>query len=132
MSCSGPVHKRRHPSSLGWRGRLPTEQAMPRYGMACRSSIQPSLRCGLRLRHRFDRLKNTAGDLVGIAGRVRTPIFEVAFVAVFDEIKRQTDGSPAIGQTVIEFVNRLGLVQTGQTQMIVRSIHRDMFVLVLV
>src|ERR1700730_5308694 len=110
---------------------------MPRHGMACRSSSQYCLSFvavwgGLRLRHRCDRLKNAAGDLVGIAGRVRTPIFEVTFVAVIDETMRHTNGSPAIGQAVVEFVDRLGLVQTGQTQMIVRSIHRDMFVLVLV
>src|SRR5580704_9015228 len=99
MSCSGPVHKLRHPSWPGLPGPLPTGQAMPRYGMARRSSIQPPLRCSLRLRHRFDRLKNAAGNLVGIAGRVWTPIFEVTFVAVIDETMRHTNGGPAIGQT---------------------------------
>ena len=87
---------------------------------------------GLRLRHRGDRLQNAAGDLVGIALRVRTAIFEVALVAVVDEAVRHADGSAAIGHAVVEFVDRLGLVQAGQAQMVVRAVDGDVLVLVLV
>src|ERR1700676_4671248 len=79
----------------------------PGQGLAWPVVAQFSLRLwsGLRRRHRGDRLQNAAGDLVRVSGRVRTPLFEVAFVTVFDEINRHTDGSPSFRQAVIEFVD---------------------------
>ena len=45
---------------------------------------------------------------------------------------RDADRSAAVGDTIAELVDRLGLVQTGQAEVVVRSVHGDVLVLVLV
>src|SRR5579863_3935880 len=85
----------------------------------------------LRLYSR-DRLKDSAGDLIGISLRIGPAIFEVSTISVVNEAVRDADRSAAIRDTVVKFVNRLRLVQTGQAQVIVRSINGNMLVLVLV
>ena len=45
---------------------------------------------------------------------------------------RHADRCSAVRQTVIEFVDRLGLVQPGETQVVIRPVNRDMLVLVFV
>src|SRR5260370_837168 len=49
-----------------------------------------------------DRLQDLRRDLVGVALRVRTPIFQVALVAVVDEAMGHADRSAAVGDTVGE------------------------------
>src|SRR5208283_253736 len=71
----------------------------------------------------IDRLKNARDDLVGIGFRVRAAIFQIAFVTVLDEVNRHPDRSAPIGETIAELVNRLRLVQTGQTQMVIRAVN---------
>ena len=43
---------------------------------------------------------------------------------------RHADGRAAISEAVTEFINRLRLVETGETEMILRAIDRDVFVAV--
>src|SRR5690242_12090035 len=86
----------------------------------------------LRGRNRGDGLENTAGDLVGVALGVRAAILEIALVAVVDEAVRNADGRATVCNAVVEFVDRLGLVETGETEVVVRSVHGDVLVLVLV
>ena len=83
-------------------------------------------------RDRGDRLKNAAGDLVGVALRIRAAILEVAFVAAVDEAVRDADGRTAVSQAVAEFVDRLGLVETGEAEVVVRSVNGDVLVLVFI
>jgi len=53
--------------------------------------------CGNRLWHAVDRLENAGSNLVRVALRIRTAIFQVALVAVLDEIHGHADGSATIG-----------------------------------
>src|SRR6202049_3818022 len=78
-----------------------------------------------RLRDAIDRLQNAGNDLVGITFGVRATIFQIAPVTVVDEVNRHPDRSPTIRETIAELVNGLRLVQTCQTQMVIRAIHRD-------
>src|SRR5580700_833631 len=78
-----------------------------------------------RLGDAVDRLQKARNNLVGIALRVRAPIFEIAAVPVFDEVDGQPDRSAAIRKTKTEFVDRLRLVQTGQAQMVVGTVDGD-------
>jgi hypothetical protein len=82
--------------------------------------------CGL------GQFENAAGDLVGIALGVRTAVFEVALVAVVHEAVRDADRGTAVGEAVGELVDRLGLVEAGQAQVVVRAIDGDVFVHVFV
>jgi len=45
----------------------------------------------LRDRNRLDRLQNPRDDLVRIGFRVRTAIFQIALIAIADEVDRQAD-----------------------------------------
>ena len=90
-----------------------------------------SFLCGSGSGHFLNRLENTARDLVGIALAVRTTIFQVTFVTVVDKAVGDPDGRTAVGDTVAEFVDRLGLVKTGQTKVVVRTINRHVLVHVL-
>src|SRR5262245_34929783 len=47
-----------------------------------------------------DRLQDLRGDLVGVALRVRTTVFQVALVAVVHEGVRHADRSATVGQTI--------------------------------
>src|SRR5215831_4584411 len=47
-------------------------------------------------RHRRDRLQDLRGDLVWVALRVRTAIFQIALIAVVDERVRHADRSATI------------------------------------
>ncbi len=78
-----------------------------------------------------DRLQNAAGDLVRVSGGVRTTVFQVATVGVLWEAVRHADGGSAVGHAVVEFVDGLGLVETGQTEVIVRTVHSNVLVVVL-
>ena len=79
-----------------------------------------------------DRMQDAACDLVRVAGGVWTPVLEVALVAVLHEAVRHADRGAAVGEAVVEFVDRLRLVKTGQAQVIVRAVNGDVLVLVLV
>src|SRR5580704_7480360 len=68
-----------------------------------------------------DRLQNAGDDLVGIAFRVRTAIFQITLVAILDEVNGHPDRSAAIGETIAELVDGLRFVQTGKTQVVIRS-----------
>src|SRR5437868_12259662 len=54
--------------------------------------------------HRLQGLENSRDDLVRIGFRIRPAIFEIAFVAVPDEVHWQSDRSAAIGQSIAELV----------------------------
>ena len=58
--------------------------------------------CGLfgAHRHRLDRLQDLRGNLVGVALRVGTAIFQITLVAVVDEGVRHADRSAAVGNAV--------------------------------
>src|SRR5262245_41386435 len=79
-----------------------------------------------------NRLENTAGDLVRIPLRIRTAVFEVTLVAAVHKAVRNANRRAAVCHAVVEFVDRLRLVQTGQTEVVVRTIDSDVLVLVLV
>ena len=86
----------------------------------------------LRGRHRLDRLDDPTRDQVRIGGRVWTTIFEVALVAVVDEAVRDPDRGSAVRETVAELVDRLSLMQAGETKVILWTINRDVLVHVLI
>ena len=72
-----------------------------------------------------DGLEDLGDDLVGIGLGVGATIFKIALVTVLDEVYGQADGSAAIGKTIVELVDGLGLVQAGEAQMVVRAIDLD-------
>src|SRR5215470_11713112 len=80
------------------------------------------LGCG---RHLGDRLQDLRSDLVGVALRVRTAVFQIALVAVVHEGMRHADRSPAVGQAIAELVPGRGLVLAGEALVVVRPIDRD-------
>src|ERR1700722_7423902 len=75
---------------------------------------------GLRAgRHFGNRLQDLRRDLVGVALRVRTAVFQMALVAIVDEGVRNADRSAAIGHAIAELVPRSRLVLAGQTLVVV-------------
>src|SRR5579871_3103594 len=74
-------------------------------------------------RHLGDGLQDLRSDLVGVALRVRTAVFQIALVTVVDEAVGHTNRSPAIGHAVAELVPRRSLVLAGQTLLVVRTVH---------
>src|SRR6185437_10096860 len=68
-------------------------------------------------------LQNAAGNLVRIALRIGTAVFEVAAVFVVHEAVRDAHRSAAVRDAVVELVNRLRFVEAGEAEMIVRAIH---------
>src|SRR5580692_11372328 len=73
----------------------------------------------LRFRDAVNGFQNARDDLVRITLVVRAPIFEIASVAILDEVDWQANRSTTIRQAVAEFVDRLRFVQARQAQMIV-------------
>src|ERR1700722_18627107 len=89
-------------------------------------ALRDLLRRRLRAsRNRSNRLQYLRSDLVGVALRVRTAVFQIALVAVVDERVRHADRSPAIGNAPAELVDRGRLVLAGQAQMVLRTVNRD-------
>src|SRR5690349_7882464 len=82
-----------------------------------------------RCRNGLDGLQDATGNLVGVALRVWTAIFEIALVAVVHKAVRDTDGCATIRDTVVELVDGLCFVETREAEMIVRAIHSNVFVL---
>src|ERR1700746_4178315 len=60
-------------------------------------------------RNGCDRLQDLRSDLVGVALRVRTAVFQIALVGVVDEGVRHADRGATIGYTPGECVDRGGL-----------------------
>src|ERR1700760_535303 len=73
-------------------------------------------------RHRGDRFQNLRSDLVGVALRVRTAIFQIPLVAIVDEGMRHADRGATISHAVAELVPGRRLVLAGQALVIVRTI----------
>src|SRR5204862_2679484 len=69
--------------------------------------------------HGGDGLQDAAGNLVGVALRVRPAVFEVSLVVVVHEAVRNADRGAAVGDAVVELVDGLRLMQAGQAQMII-------------
>src|SRR6266576_3002075 len=65
-------------------------------------------------RNRRDRLQDLGSDLVGVALRVRTAVFEIALVAVIGEAVGYADRGAAVRNAVAELGDRSGLVLAGQ------------------
>src|SRR3979490_1498780 len=86
----------------------------------------------LWLRHSLNCLENATRDFVRITSRIGTAIFQVPLVPTIDETVWHTNRCSTICETVIEFVDRLCFVQPRQTQMVIWTIDRDMFVFILV
>ena len=61
-----------------------------------------------------------------------TAILKVTLVVIIHEAVRDTDRSAAISDSITELVDRLSLVETGQAEMVIRSIDGDVLVLELV
>src|SRR5262249_60702369 len=57
-----------------------------------------------------DRLQDLRSDLVWVALRVRTTVFQVTLVAVVDEGVRHADRSAAVGHAIAERVDQARLV----------------------
>src|ERR1700741_3625112 len=76
-------------------------------------------------RHLGDRLQDLRSDLVWVALRVRTAVFQIALVTVVDEGVRNADRITAVGNTVAELVPGRGLVLAGQALVVVRPVDRD-------
>ncbi len=83
-------------------------------------------------RDSLDGLEHAARDLVRVALGVRTTILKVALVLVVHEAVGHADRGTAIGDSVAELVDRLGLVESGQTEVVVRTVNGDVLVLVLI
>src|SRR3954451_21907176 len=69
-------------------------------------------------RDRLPLLQDPAGDLVRVGERVRAPVLEVPPVLVRDEGVRDPDRRAAVRDAVVELVDRLRLVQTGQPHVV--------------
>lgn|SRR5690606_2565768 len=79
-----------------------------------------------RLRYgRLNSSNNTCSDLVRIGGGVRPPVFEVSFPAILNRTDWNTDRSTAVGYTEAELVDRLCLMKTGQTKVVVCTVYFD-------
>src|SRR3569623_1538145 len=76
-------------------------------------------------RHGRDRLQDLRSDLVWVALRVRTAVFQIALVAVVDEGVRHTDRRATVGDAPAELVPGRGLVLAGQALVVVRTVDRD-------
>src|ERR1700716_1009019 len=76
-------------------------------------------------RHGRDRLQDLRSDLVGVALRVRTAIFQIPLVAAIGEAMGHADRGTAVRDTIAELGDRSGLVLAGQPQMVIRAIDRD-------
>src|SRR3954466_4134867 len=126
------------PLGAAWRNRGLIKHGLKRMirrsGCSGGSSSQPLPRgvvfgvlgCSLHVgRNRRDRLQHLRRDLVGVALRVRTAIFQIALVAIVGERVRNADRSAAVGNTPAEGVDRGGLVLAGQAHVVVRAIDRD-------
>src|ERR1700754_463698 len=93
-------------------GNAPTDHVQPR-----RPSPSKLTNSGSRLgagRHRGNRLEDLRSDLVGVALRVRTAVFQIALVPIVCEGVRNADRGAAVGNAVAELVPRRGLVLAGQ------------------
>src|SRR5580692_973251 len=108
-----PKQKRRHPG--GWR-------RVKQFQRRTRSAG----------RHGLDRFDDAAGDEIRVGSGVRTAILEVALVAIVDEAVRQTHRGAAVGQAVVELVDRLRLVQAREAEVIFRAVNGDVLVAMLV
>ena len=76
----------------------------------------------------MNRLENTTGNQIRVSGGIRTAVFEVALVAIINEAVGDTDRGAAVGETVAELVDRLCLVQTGETQVILWAVNGDVLI----
>src|ERR1700722_19399466 len=73
-------------------------------------------------RHLGDRLQDLRSNLVGVALRVRTAIFQIALVAAVHEAVGYANRSAAVGQAIAELVPGRGLVLAGQALVVVRAV----------
>src|SRR4029079_19373565 len=73
----------------------------------------------------LDSLEDLRGNLVGIALRVGTAIFQIAPVVVLDEAVRHANRCATVGDAVAELVDRGSLVLAGQPHVIVGTVDRD-------
>src|SRR5205814_6572319 len=93
-------------------------------GSYCRSLIASPLGRG-RLgagRDFRDGLQDLGRDLVGVALRVRTAVFQIALVSVVGEGVRNADRRATVGNAVAELVPGGGLVLAGQALVVVRPV----------
>src|ERR1700704_4974425 len=72
-------------------------------------------------RNRRDRLQDLGSDLVGVALRVRSAVFEIALVAVIGEAVGYADRGAAVRDAISEVADRSGLVLAGQAHVVVRA-----------
>ena len=63
---------------------------------------------------------------------IRTTILEVAFVSVVNKAVRDADRRTTISQAIAKFINRLGLVETSETKMVVWTVNGNVFVFILI
>src|SRR6201996_4341441 len=111
-------------------GNAPADHVQPRRPSPSRETgLGGSFRAA---RHFRDRLQDLRGDLVGVALRVRTAVFQITLVAVVDEGVRNADRGTTISHAVAELVPRCGLVLARQTLVVVGTIDRDVVVEILV
>src|SRR5216684_2764443 len=91
-------------------------------GSDCGPDVLGATRCVERLsggrlgdgRNRRDRLQDLGSDLVGVALRVRTAVFEIALVAAIGEAVGYADRGAAVRDAISEVADRSGLVLAGQ------------------
>src|SRR5437879_5149152 len=69
-----------------------------------------------------DGLQDLGRDLVGVALRVRTAVFQIALVSVVGEGVRNADRRAAVGNAVAELVPGGSLVLAGQALVVVRPV----------
>ena len=77
-------------------------------------------------------MQDAAGNLVGVALGIRATILEVAFVAAVDEAVWNAHRGSAVGNAVVEFVDRLGFVEASETEMVVWPVNGDVLVFVFI
>src|ERR1700742_4320496 len=79
-------------------------------------------------RHFRDRLQDSAGNLVRVAFRVWTTIFQIALEAGLGEAVWHAHRRTAVGYAVAELVPWSGFVFAGQTLVVVRAVDGNVCV----
>jgi hypothetical protein len=77
-------------------------------------------------RYSLDRIDHAGGNAIGVGIRSGTAILKISLPAVLNGADRDSDRSASVGDAVAKLVDRLRLVQSGQTLIVARAVLADM------
>ena len=113
------VHQQGGKSPYGNRSRERFPLLRPCLEQAPRRTLTLSTVCCLRC------ADHHCTNLVGIPIRRGAPVFQPTAPAVIDRADRNSDGGSPVRDSVRELMDRLGLMQTSQPLLVVRTIDAD-------